>query len=147
MYPCRPLIDQRLAWTFVYYPKPWGFQTEWNVGRGPALNDAQDAVAVRALSGGYVQTMYRLENDWGEFFPFLRYNYYRGGYKTERNSPYAAVNDFEAGVEWQVNSAVEIVTMFTLNDRTNTTARNLANVPSYGQFEGSLFRTQLQFNY
>ncbi len=27
--------DERLGWTFVYYPQPFGFQAEWNVGRGP----------------------------------------------------------------------------------------------------------------
>ena len=38
------VLDQRAAATFVWYPQPWGFQTEWNVGRGPALNDDQTEV-------------------------------------------------------------------------------------------------------
>ena len=36
---------------FVYYPQPFGFQAEWNIGRGPALNDQQTAVVVRRLDG------------------------------------------------------------------------------------------------
>ena len=33
--------DERVAGTLVYYPQPFGFQAEWNVGRGPVLNNAQ----------------------------------------------------------------------------------------------------------
>ncbi len=39
--------DERIAWTGVWYPQPLGFQAEWNIGRGPALNDAQTAVEER----------------------------------------------------------------------------------------------------
>jgi hypothetical protein len=65
--------DERVAWTAVYYPQPLGFQTEWNVGRGPALNEAQTEVGERALYGGYAMINYRLQtNCCGEFWPFVR---------------------------------------------------------------------------
>ena len=81
----RPGIrDERVAGTLVWYPQPLGFQAEWNAGRGPALNDEQTEVIARSLHGGYVMTMYRWEGPReGVWFPFLRWNYFSGGYKAE----------------------------------------------------------------
>ncbi len=47
------IVDKRLGVTYVYYPQPLGFQSEWTVGRGPSLNDAQTEVTDRPLYGGY----------------------------------------------------------------------------------------------
>ncbi len=140
--------DERIAATFVYYPQPWGFQAEWNVGRGPGLNDAQTRVIERDLHGGYAMTMYRIKTRCrGEFFPFYRYQYYEGGYKAERNAPYTYIDEHETGVEWQINKYLELVTMYTFTDRTNTRAISETDTLSYGQFRGELLRFQLQFNY
>ena len=142
----RGILDQRAAATFVYYPQPLGFQAEWNVGRGPSLNDAQTRVDDRSLSGGYGMVMYRHETDnWGILFPFARYHYYQGGYKAERNAPYSKVDEWEGGLEWQFNPQMELTAQYTVTDRTNTTAR--ATGLSYGQFEGHLIRLQFQMNY
>ncbi|MCC7421648.1 MAG: porin [Planctomycetaceae bacterium] len=138
--------DERLAGTFVWYPKPFGFQAEWNVGKGPALNDAQVAIEERALYGGYAMCMYRhVTPRYGTFFPFVRWNYFRGGYKPERNAPYSQIDELEAGVEWQINDQMELVTQYTVTDRTNTTA--FATGRSYEQFEGEVLRVQFQVNY
>lgn len=141
------ILDKRLAWTFVYYPQPFGFQSEWTIGRGPALNDAQTEVIDRALYGGYAMAMYRWKGKTQELLPFVRWNYYKGGYKTERNAPYCEIKEWEAGAEWQINKALEFVTMYTITDRTNTTAFSTANTRSYDQFKGGILRFQLQFNY
>lgn len=142
------LADQRVGGTFVWYPQPLGFQTEWNAGIGPALNAAQNAVEVRSVRGGYAMMMYRLEtDDRGDFFPFLRWNYFEGGYRSERNAPYAEIREWETGCEWQLNPQMELTLGYTLTDRTNTTAINQTNRLSYGQFEGSLLRVQFQINY
>jgi len=139
-------LDQRIAGTFIWYPQSWGFQSEWNVGRGPALNDAQTAVIERALYGGYAMAMYRWKTDChGTLLPFLRWNYYNGGYKSERNAPDSLIDDWEAGVEWQFNPQMELTAQLALTDRTNTTA--LATGDSYQQFEASLLRIQFQINY
>jgi hypothetical protein len=141
-------LDERLAWTFVYYPQPLGFQTEWNVGRGPALNAAQTAVQERDIHGGYAMLFYRLQTQChGEFWPYVRYNYYRGGYKSQRNAPYSLIDEWEGGVEWQINKQVELTLGLTHTDRTNTTAVSAANSLSYGQFVGDYARCQLQINY
>ncbi len=143
----RPGIrDERLAGTLVWYPQPFGFQAEWNVGRGPGLNDAQTEVIERSLTGGYAMVMYRHETEcYGTLFPFAKFNYFRGGYKPERNSPFSEITEWEAGLEWQFNPQMELVTQYTITDRTNTTA--MATGESYRQFEGHLLRMQFQINY
>ncbi|WP_197453660.1 porin [Caulifigura coniformis] len=142
----RNLRDERVAATFVWYPQPLGFQAEWNVGRGPGLNDDQTRVVERHLNGGYAMTMYRHETkSCGVLFPFARFNYFEGGYKNEDNAPYGHVHEYEAGLEWQFNPQMELVTQYTLTDRTNTSAESSGE--SYRQFQGQLLRMQFQINY
>lgn len=142
------LVDKRLAGTFVWYPQPFGFQSEWNVGEGPALNASQTDVVVRSLKGGYVMCLYKYDTPChGTFFPFARYSTYRGGYKQERNAPYASVDEYELGLEWQINKQMELVGEYAFTDRTNTVAMSAANTDSYGQFVGQIARFQFQFNY
>lgn len=139
--------DERLAWTFIYYPQPIGFQSEWTVGRGPSLNDAQTSIGHSALYGGYAMAMYRQKLEKGELIPFARWNYYQGGYKTERNAPYSKIEELEFGTEWQFSKSLEFVAMYTITDRTNTQAIGSANTPSYEQFDGRLLRFQVQVTY
>jgi hypothetical protein len=142
------IFDKRAAATFVYYPQPLGFQAEWTVGRGSGLNDAQTAVIDRSLYGGYAMVMYRYVTcDHGELWPFARYNYYQGGYNSERNAPFSLIEEWELGLEWQFNKSLEFVTMYTFTDRTNTRAISVANTESYQQFVGDLLCFQLQWNY
>jgi hypothetical protein len=140
--------DERVAATFVWYPQPWGFQAEWNVGRGPGLNGEQTEVIERALYGGYLMTMYRIETPChGIFFPFFRYSHHTGGYKPERNAPFSLIDEFELGLEWQLNPQMEFTAMYVFTDRTNTTAINELGVAPYEQFDGQLLRLQFQVNY
>lgn len=141
------ITDERLAWTFVYYPQPIGFQSEWTIGRGPSLNEAQSEIGDAALYGGYVMAMYRQKLEKGELIPFARWNYYQGGYKSERNAPYAQIEEWELGTEWQFSKSLEFVAMYTITDRTNTRAIGIANTRSYEQFEGQLLRFQVQVNF
>ncbi|WP_254512324.1 porin [Anatilimnocola floriformis] len=142
------LLDKRMATSFIWYPQPIGFQTEWNWGEGPALNDAQTQVIVRPLQGGYAQLFYKYDSYChGTFIPFARYNYFKGGYKPERNAPYSFVDEVELGLEWQIDKHMELTVGYTITDRTNTTAFSQANVRSYQQFEGEILRCQFQFNY
>jgi hypothetical protein len=142
------ILDRQLAGTFVYYPQPIGFQAEWTVGRVPTLNDAQTAVIDRSMYGGYAMVMYREVTDcYGELWPFVRWNYMRGGYKSERNAPYMNIDEWELGLEWQFNKYLELVSMYTITDRTNTRANGTANTLSYEQFDGHLARFQLQVRY
>lgn len=139
-------MDKRIAGTFVWYPEPIGFQAEWNVGRGPALNAAQTALEERSLAGGYAMLLAKVDRQ-GTWFPYVRYNYFQGGYKSERNSPYSEVSEWEAGIEWQITPSAELTMAFLNTDRTNTTANGLAGSESYGQFVGNVARFQFQINY
>ncbi len=138
--------DERLAGSFIWYPQPFGFQTEWTIGRGPALNATQTSIEERALYGGYAMLLYKLDTEcWGTFFPFARYSYFKGGYKSERNAPFVNIDEYEFGTEWQINPAAELTLSYLITDRTNTTAN--ATAPSYAQFDGQALRLQFQFNY
>lgn len=93
-------------------------------------------------------TMYQYKtNCHGTLIPFLRWNYFKGGYKSERNAPFSRIDEWEVGIEWQFNKQVELVTQYTMTDRTNTSAINTAGTTSYQQFDGDMLRAQLQFNY
>lgn len=144
----KGIYEKRLGATLVYYPQPLGFQAEWTVGRGPGLNDAQTDVVQRPLYGGYGMLLYRYQSErYGEFLPFVRWAQYKGGYRSERNAPFADIDEWEMGLEWQMTEYVELVTMYTLTDRTNTRAYSTADTLSYGQFKGDLLRFQLQVRY
>lgn len=90
---------------------------------------------------------YRYKTCRGELYPFARWCYYKGGYKSERNAPYAHIDEWELGLEWQITKHLEFVSMYTITDRTNTRAISSADTLSYQQFEGDLLRFQLQVNY
>jgi hypothetical protein len=139
-------LDQRLGWTAVYYPQPLGFQTEWTIGRGPALNEDQTAVERSSLYGGYAMVLYKLDDFYGTWFPFVRWQYYRGGYKWARNAPDSEINELELGLEWDIRPEMRLTVMYTFTDRTNL-APMAAGMRSYDQFHGQLLRTQFQINY
>jgi hypothetical protein len=138
--------DERIGWTSVWYPQPFGIQTEWNVGRSPQLNAAQTAIEEGDIRGGYVQFMFKHDTAChGILIPFYRYNMFEGGYKSERNAPNVNIREHEVGCEWQFNKQTELTMMYTWTDRTNTQA--LADRRSYDQFVGQFLRCQFQINY
>ncbi len=144
----KGIRDERVGWTAVLYPQPIGFQAEWNVGRGPSLNAAQTAVGERSLHGGYLLGMYKHDTcRWGSVIPYLRWSYYKGGYRGERNAPYLSSNEWDFGVEWQIRPEVELTVQYTRTDRTNLVAIDSPGAVPYRQFEGGLLRFQVQLNY
>ncbi len=141
------MLEERVGATFVWYPQPIGFQAEWNVGRGPGLNDAQTAVQERSLYGGYAMVNYKVDDWHGTWFPYARWSYYQGGYKSQRNAPYVDISEWEFGTEWQINPAAELTLAYLITDRTNTGASTAAGVSPYQQWDGQAIRLQFQFNY
>lgn len=150
------VLDQRIAGTFVYYPQPFGFSTEWNVGNGPALGPVgtisptnRPVIESRSLAGGYILMNYKIDSErWGVMFPFFRYQTYRGGYLWERNSPDSYISEFNLGMEWQFTPQMELTMEYDWVNRTNTSTRaNVLPVDQYAQFRGDLLRFQFQVNY
>ncbi len=131
------ILDERIGTHFVLYPQPFGFQAEWNWGRGPELNPAGTAVQEGYLQGGYVQAMYK----WDNVIPYVRWQEYNGGKKNRINSPFNVVRETELGVEYQFNRALELTVAYSWMKRTDT-----INAP-YAIHDGQLIRFQLQWNY
>lgn len=138
----RSFLDQRVAGSFVLYPKPFGIQAEYNIGRGPKYNKVSDSVEVSSLRGGYITASYKTQKGKHVIIPFSRYQYYQGGKKHEMDAMAYEVKEFEVGVEWQPNKNIELVTMYTISDRRFESFKNQNN-----HQKGSLLRLQLQLNF
>ena len=115
--------DERIGAHFVLYPQPFGFQAEWNWGRGPELNAARTAVQEGYLQGGYVQAMYK----WNNMMPYVRWQEYNGGKKNRTNSPFNIVRETEVGVEYQFSKALELTVAYSWMKRTDTVNRALSH--------------------
>jgi len=134
--------DQRVAGSFILYPKPFGIQTEYNVGNGPQFNKVTDSIEVRPLKGGYFTLSYSTKINKQIIIPFIRYQYYDGGKKHERDARSYNVKDLEAGAEWQVNKNFEIVAHYTISKRRYEDFLKQDNLQ-----RGNLLRMQAQINF
>ncbi|WP_207505839.1 porin [Telluribacter humicola] len=135
-------IDQRVAATFVLYPKPFGIQTEYNIGRGPEFNKATETIEVQKLTGGYVLFNYKTNIGDQLLYPFIRAQYYDGGKKHERDARSYLVRELEIGVEWQPIKNFELVPMYTISSRRYEDFQKQNNFQT-----GSLLRLQAQLNF
>jgi phosphate-selective porin len=135
-------IDRRIAGTLVVYPQPFGFQGEYNIGKGPEFNPTTMKTEVKNLSGGYAQLMYRKKVGENHITPFVKYQYYKGGKKHEIDARKYLVNDLEIGAEWQLKDYFELTANYTISDRTFEDAA----LPINHQ-KGNLLRLQAQFNF
>lgn len=134
--------DERIAASIIMYPKPFGFQFEYNVGQGPEYNPATDSIEVQDIKGGYVLVNYKLELEKAVIFPFVRYHFYDGGKKHERDARSYDVKELEFGLEWQFNRNLEFVAMYTMSDRRFEDGLKPDNTQ-----EGNLLRLQAQVNF
>jgi hypothetical protein len=67
-------LDQRVAASFILYPKPFGVQAEYNIGKGPRYNKLTNTVDESSLEG-YVTLNYKwdLPKD-QKIYPLLNFN-------------------------------------------------------------------------
>ncbi len=133
--------DQRSASSFIMYPQPIGFIAEWNVGQGPEFNRKTGAVETQDLTGGFFQVNYQIQKEKHRFFPFIRWQDYKGGRKLD-SSASVYTTEVEAGTEWQPNQAVE----FTVSYARGTRSRQSTLTDKQSEAGGHL-RLQAQFNY
>lgn len=110
-------LDQRAAVSMVLFPKPFGIQAEYNVGKGPEFNKATQAIEVMPLHGGYATLSYMTKIKEQILIPFARYQYYDGGKKHEKDARSYTVSELEFGVEWQMNKNFELVVNYTMSNR------------------------------
>lgn len=109
--------DRRAAATFVVYPKPFGIQAEYNIGRGPEFNNITDSIELTPIQGGYVLLNYQARYKGHIIHPFFRYTYYDGGKKHERDARSYEVQETEFGVEWIPFKNFELVVAYNIADR------------------------------
>ena len=135
-------IDRRVSASIVSYPQPFGFIAEFNFGEGPEYNPERNAVENRTLHGGYTQFMYMIRKGNQLIYPFLRGQYYDGGKKHETDAAKHRVKELEIGIEWLPYPNFEIVTMYTISDRTFEDS-----LMPFNRQMGRLLRIQVQLNF
>lgn len=138
----KSYTDERVAGSFVLYPKPFGIQAEYNVGKGPEFNKATNTIEEQDLEGGYVTLSYLTKVKNHIVIPFVRYQYYNGGKKHELDARSYEVEETELGVEWQPVPQFELVVMYTMSKR-----KFEDYVLRDNYQEGSLLRLQAQINF
>lgn len=138
----RNFYDQRSAASFIFYPQPFGFQAEYNIGQGPEYDYRNDDVRVKSLKGGYAQINYQVYWNENRFFPYARFQEYQGGRKLDANATSVTVHEWEFGTEWQPHQAFELTVAYALSDRMNQSSST-----NKTHEKGNLVRLQAQFNY
>lgn len=138
----RSYTDERVAASFILYPKPFGIQAEYNIGRGPEFNKVTDSIEVKSLTGGYATFSYMLQLKDQLIYPFVRVQYYEGGKKHETDARSYKVNEVEIGVEWAPVKQFELVAQYTISSR-----RYEDYVMQNNFQQGSLLRLQAQINF
>lgn len=134
--------DERVGVTFVLYPKPFGIQAEYNIGKGPEFDVKTNSVITNKLEGGYITASYftKIKND--KVIPFARYQYYDGGFKTQKNATSHKVNEMEFGVEWQPSKYFELTATYNINSRRYENVLNQDNLQ-----KGNMLRLQAQISF
>ena len=135
-------LDQRAAASIIFYPKPIGFQAEYNLGRGPQYDSKNNIIRESHLSGGYCQLFGYIKHKSNLIIPFVKYHWYNGGKKHELDARSYNVNDFEVGFEWQPFKNFEFVADYTISSRRYEDAVLRDNFQ-----KGNLLRLQVQFNF
>jgi hypothetical protein len=138
----KDYYDQRTAASLIYYPQPFGFQAEYNVGQGPEFDKAAGAVKTKNLKGGYLQASYQYYYKNHRLYPYARYQEYQGGRKVD-NGNHMETREWEFGTEWQPNSAFELTAAYAISQRVIESATGSQNTNQNGQ----LIRLQAQFNF
>jgi hypothetical protein len=108
-------VDQRVAFSAIWYPQPIGFEAEWTFGRGPELSPDLRRIESKSLMGGYAQLglRHRATGSRAVWYPFTRWSYFDGARKFARNSPKTKVNELDFGLEVAPWTEVEMTLIYT----------------------------------
>ncbi len=135
-------LDERMAASFILYPKPFGIQAEYNVGKGPQYDFLLDSISTKNLQGGYVTLSYLINIKKQVLIPFARYTTYDGGKKFELDARAYKVNEFEGGIEYQPVKQLEIVVSWVHSEKWTSDKAKKDNFQV-----GSFMRVQCQLNF
>jgi hypothetical protein len=135
-------LDERMAASFIVYPKPFGIQAEYNVGKGPQYDFVKDSISTKDLKGGYVTLSYLIKVKKHIIIPFARYTFYDGGKKFELDARDYNVKEFEGGIEYQPFKNFEITTSWVHSEKWTSDKAKKDNFQV-----GSFLRIQCQLNF
>jgi len=135
-------LDQRVAASFILYPRPFGIMAEYNIGYGPQYNKFTNSIEKKPLEGGYATLNYMIKIKKQVILPFVRTHYYDGGKKHEKDARRYIVHENEIGVEWQPSKNFELVGMYTMSSRRYEDGALKNNFQT-----GNLLRLQAQVNF
>ncbi len=135
-------LDERMAGTFVLYPKPFGIQAEYNIGKGPQYDFLLDSISTKELKGGYVTLSYLIKLKKQILIPFARYTTYEGGKKFELDARAYNVNEFEGGIEYQPVKNFELTVSWVHSEKWTSDKVKKNNFQV-----GSFMRVQCQLNF
>ena len=135
-------LDERMAASFILYPKPFGIQAEYNVGKGPQYDFLIDSINTKSLQGGYVTLSYLINIKKQVLIPFARYSTYQGGKKMELDARAYDVNEFEGGIEYQPVKQLEVVVSWVHSEKWTSDRAKKDNFQV-----GSFMRVQCQLNF
>lgn len=135
-------LDQRLAASFIVYPRPFGIMAEYNIGYGPQYNKFTNSIEKKPLEGGYITINYMMKINKQLLYPFVRTQYYDGGKKHEKDARRYIVHENEIGVEWLPVKNFELVAMYTMSSRRYEDGTLINNFKT-----GNLLRLQAQVNF
>ncbi len=134
--------DQRVAGHLVLYPQPIGFQAEYNTGKGPQYNPATDSIETRDLKGGYVMVNYRQKIGPQILIPFVRYQWYDGGRKSDLDARSHSVRETDIGIEYQPYKYLELTLEYVTSHRITQDLKAENNDQT-----GHFLRVQAQANF
>lgn len=137
--------DKRVAASFALAPQPFGLLAEYNIGESPMYLQENDSIASAELKGGFITAcyMFKLDNKMKSVItPFARAQYYSGGFKSVTDAKSLKLNEYEGGVEYQVNKNLELTACYVYSIR-NTSSKG----SEFNNQDGRLVRLQLQINY
>jgi hypothetical protein len=138
----RNYWDQRIAASFILYPKPFGIQAEYNFGRGPEFNKITDSIEIQKLHGGYITLSYFLPIKKQIIYPYFRAQYYNGGKKHELDARSYELQEYEVGIEYQPVKQFEFVMAYVYSER------RFEDFVKQDNFQkGHLIRLQAQVNF
>ena len=135
-------LDERMAGSFVLYPKPFGIQAEYNIGKGPQYDYLIDSISTKDLKGGYVTLSYLIKLKKQVLIPFARYTNYEGGKKFELDARAYKVEEFEGGIEYQPLKQLEVVVSWVHSSKWTSDRAKKDNYQV-----GSFMRVQCQLNF
>jgi len=110
--------DRRVGGAFIFYPQPLGIQAEWSVGRGPEYDTETNSIVDRPVRGGYAMLSYSLKAGRQQrLIAYTRAQYFHGAFKTDPDARSSVVHEYEPGIEWTIDNALELTAAYAISHR------------------------------